>query len=125
MPEESSILPMRLFRVNALTSFERKLLAPAASSGARFGNGKMGTIFSATDFLFEQGARGVSAAVVHPVLSGRALERLGASRLERLLVTDTIPIAATSAKIEVLSVAPLLAEAITRIHDGRSVSALF
>src|SRR6266516_1517890 len=56
-----------------------------------------GTIFSATDFLFEQGARGVSAAVVHPVLSGRALERLGASRLERPLVTDTIPIAATSA----------------------------
>ncbi len=84
-----------------------------------------GTIFSATDFLLEQGARGVSAAVVHPVLSGSALERLGASRLERLLVTDTIPIAATSAKIEVLSVAPLLAEAITRIHDGRSVSALF
>jgi ribose-phosphate pyrophosphokinase len=84
-----------------------------------------GTIFSATDFLLAQGARGVSAAVVHPVLSGRALERLGASRLERLLVTDTIPIAATSPKIEVLSVAPLLAEAITRIHDGRSVSALF
>src|SRR5882762_818431 len=84
-----------------------------------------GTIFSATDFLLAQGARGVSAAVVHPVLSGRALERLGASRLERLLVTDTIPIAATSPKIEVLSVAPLLAETITRIHDGRSVSALF
>jgi ribose-phosphate pyrophosphokinase len=84
-----------------------------------------GTIFSATDFLLEQGARSVSAAVVHPVLSGRAVERLAASRLERLLVTNTIPLAAASPKVEVLSVAPLLAEAITRIHDGRSVSALF
>ena len=79
----------------------------------------------ATDFLLEHGARSVSAAVVHPVLSGRALERLAASRLERLLVTNTIPLAAASSKVEVLSVAPLLAEAITRIHDGRSVSALF
>ncbi len=84
-----------------------------------------GTVFAATDFLLERGARSVSAAVVHPVLSGRAVERLGASRLDRLLVTDTIPAPAASAKIEVLSVAPLLAEAITRIHDGRSVSALF
>jgi len=84
-----------------------------------------GSIFSATDFLLDHGALSVSAAVVHPVLSGRAIERLAASRLERLFVTNTIPLRHTSAKIEVLSVAPLLAEAITRIHDGRSVSALF
>jgi ribose-phosphate pyrophosphokinase len=84
-----------------------------------------GTIFSAADFLLERGARSVEAAVVHPVLSGRAVERLTASPLQRLLVTDTIPLSVASPKIEVLSVAPLLAEAITRIHDGRSVSALF
>jgi len=84
-----------------------------------------GTLFSATDFLLQHGARSVSAAVVHPVLSGRAMERLAASRLDRLLVTNTIPLATRSSKIEVLSVAPLLAEAIARIHDGRSVSALF
>jgi ribose-phosphate pyrophosphokinase len=84
-----------------------------------------GSIFSATDFLLEHGALSVSAAVVHPVLSGRAIERLAASRLERLFVTNTIPLRQASAKVEVLSVAPLLAEAITRIHDGRSVSALF
>jgi ribose-phosphate pyrophosphokinase len=84
-----------------------------------------GTIFSATEFLLDRGARSVAAAVVHPVLSGRAVERLGASRLDRLLVTDTIPLSAASSKIEVVSVAPLLAEAIGRIHDGRSVSALF
>ena len=84
-----------------------------------------GSIFSATDFLLDHGALSVSAAVVHPVLSGRAIERLAASRLERLLVTNTIPLRHASAKVEVLSVAPLLAKAITRIHDGRSVSALF
>jgi ribose-phosphate pyrophosphokinase len=84
-----------------------------------------GSIFSATDFLLDHGALSVSAAVVHPVLSGRAIERLAASRLERLLVTNTIPLRHAPAKVEVLSVAPLLAEAITRIHDGRSVSALF
>src|SRR5204863_2200891 len=84
-----------------------------------------GTLFSATDFLLAKGARSVSAAVVHPVLSGGAIDRLAASRLDKLLVTDTISIPAASPKIEVLSVAPLLAEAITRIHDGRSVSALF
>ena len=84
-----------------------------------------GTVFSATDFLLAKGARSVSAAVVHPVLSGNAIARLNSSRLDRLLVTDTIPIPTPSPKIEVLSVAPLLAEAITRIHDGRSVSALF
>ena len=86
-----------------------------------------GTIFEATDFLLGHGAASVSAAVVHPVLSGRAVERLEHSRLERLLVTNTIPIPAEkrSPKIQVLSVAPLLAEAISRIHDGRSVSSLF
>jgi ribose-phosphate pyrophosphokinase len=86
-----------------------------------------GTIFGATDFLLENGATSVAAAVVHPVLSGRAYERLAASRLERLLVADTIPIPPEkqSPKLEALSMAPLLATAITHIHDGRSVSELF
>jgi ribose-phosphate pyrophosphokinase len=86
-----------------------------------------GTIFEATEFLLKSGARRVSAAVVHPVLSGHALERLAQSRLERLLVANTIPIPPQkqSPKIKALSVAPLLATAITRIHDGRSVSELF
>jgi ribose-phosphate pyrophosphokinase len=86
-----------------------------------------GTIFDATEFLLRSGARSVSAAVVHPVLSGSAVARLAVSPLERLVVTDTIPIPADkqSPKIEVLSVAPLIATAITRIHDGRSISELF
>src|SRR6478752_4630114 len=72
-----------------------------------------GTLFNATDFLLERGARSVSAAVVHPVLSGRAAEKLKASRLQRLLVTNTLPIpeAKLSPKIEILSLAPQLATA--------------
>lgn len=86
-----------------------------------------GTIYAAADFLVDHGAASVSAAVVHPVLSGKAIERLATSRLSRLLVTNTIPIPSekSSPKIEVLSIAPLLATAIERIHDGRSVSKLF
>jgi ribose-phosphate pyrophosphokinase len=86
-----------------------------------------GTIFSATEFLLERGALSVSAAIIHPVLSGRAVERLAASRLKRLLVANTLPIPVLkrSPKIEVLSLAPQLATAITHIHDGRSVSELF
>ncbi len=86
-----------------------------------------GTMFGATEFLLDRGARSVSAAVVHPVLSGNALERLRASRLERLLVTNTLPLPGgqASPKIEVLSLAPQLATAIEHIHDGRSVSELF
>ena len=86
-----------------------------------------GTLFGATEFLLDRGARSVSAAVVHPVMSGRAAERLASSRISRLLVTNTIPIPGDkiSPKLEVLSMAPLLATAITHIHDGSSVSELF
>jgi ribose-phosphate pyrophosphokinase len=65
---------------------------------------------------------------LHGVFSGPALERIGASKLERLLVTNTIPVEAAQARcprIKALSVAPLLGEAIQRIHDGASVSSLF
>ena len=86
-----------------------------------------GTIFEATDFLLARGATRVISAIVHPVLSGRASMRLEQSALERLVVTNSIPIPSEkqSEKITTLSIAPLLATAITRIHDGRSVSELF
>ena len=73
------------------------------------------------------GALEVYAAITHPVLCGPAIERIKKSKLRELIVTDTIPVGKEKAldKIKVLSVASLLAEAIRRIHDEESLSALF
>jgi ribose-phosphate pyrophosphokinase len=87
-----------------------------------------GTICSAATALVEHGARRVIACATHPVLSGPALERIQASALSELVVTNTVqlsPEAKKCAKIKQLSVAPLLAEAIRRIHHNDSVSSLF
>lgn len=87
-----------------------------------------GTLVQAEAALRRQGARRTFAAAVHGVLSGPALERIEASGLQSLLVTNTIPVEAAMARcprIKALSVAPLLGEAIQRIHDGASVSSLF
>lgn len=86
-----------------------------------------GTLSEAAAFLQQNGARRVIAAASHPVFSGRASERIADAFVEKVIVTDTIPLnpKQLNAKIEVLSVASLFAAAITRIHDGRSVSALF
>lgn len=86
-----------------------------------------GTMIEATRFVLEHGACAVEAACVHPVLSGKAVQRIEASPLTSLVVTDTVPIppAKRISKIEVRSVAPLFADAIRAIHDGSSVSRLF
>ena len=87
-----------------------------------------GTLVQAEEALRRQGARRTYAAAVHGVFSGPALERIEASQLRTLLVTNTIPVEAAQARcprIKALSVAPLLGEAIQRIHDGASVSSLF
>jgi len=87
-----------------------------------------GTLVQAEEALRRGGARRTYAAAVHGVFSGPALDRIEASKLERLLVTNTIPVDAAMARcprIRALSVAPLLGEAIQRIHDGASVSSLF
>lgn len=86
-----------------------------------------GTMIEAARFLVENGARRVEAAAVHPVLSGRAAERLRSSQIERLIVTNTIPIPPEKqdSRIEVVSVAKLFADAIAAIHTGSSISTLF
>ena len=87
-----------------------------------------GTLVQAEDALRRQGAKRTFAAAVHGVFSGPALDRIEGSKLESLLVTNTIPVDAAMARcprIRALSVAPLLGEAIQRIHDGASVSSLF
>ncbi len=87
-----------------------------------------GTLCKAADFLKEKGANSVRAAVVHPVLSGTALEKINNSSLDELIVTNTIPLGnklEICEKIRVLSVGPLFAKAMQRIHNGESVSVLF
>lgn len=85
-----------------------------------------GTIFEAAAFVADRGASSVRAAVVHGVLSGEATNRLKRSALKKLLLTDTLPLPVEKqdSRIEVISVAGLLADAILRIHEGKSVSAM-
>jgi ribose-phosphate pyrophosphokinase len=87
-----------------------------------------GTLTQAARALKEHGARSIHACATHGVLSGPAIERINDSPIEEVLITDTIPLgenAAQSAKVKVISVAELLAEAIRRIHEDESVSSLF
>ncbi|MCH5585855.1 ribose-phosphate diphosphokinase [Shimazuella sp. AN120528] len=86
-----------------------------------------GTIALATEAILERGAKEVYACCTHPVLSGPALERIQNSGIKQLIATDTIPLKPEKMldKIEVLSVAPVIGEAIYRIHHEQSVSKLF
>jgi ribose-phosphate pyrophosphokinase len=87
-----------------------------------------GTTTQAAQALKDNGARRVSAACTHAVLSGPAIERINASVLEEVIACDTTPLedkAEVCGKLKVLSVAPLLAEAIRRIHEESTISSLF
>ena len=87
-----------------------------------------GTLCQAADALKAQGANRVQAYCTHPVLSGEAIERLEASVIDELVVTDTIPLhesAIQCSKIRVLSVGRLLAETIHRVSHRESVSSMF
>jgi ribose-phosphate pyrophosphokinase len=87
-----------------------------------------GTICNAAFALKDAGTENVYAYCTHGILSGGAIERLMESPLLELIVTDTIPLrgeAISCKKLKILSVAPLLAEAIRRIHQDESVSSLF
>jgi len=86
------------------------------------------TLSETVKALHKGGAKNIYACFAHGVLSGNAAEKLAASNLSKTLVTDTIPMrpeVAQRARIEVLSVAELLGEAIRRIHNNSSVSSLF
>ena len=86
-----------------------------------------GTLCEAADALKENGARNIYASITHGVLSGNAIENIANSSLEKLIITDTIPLTKEKEleKIKVLSVASLLGEAIRCIHLEKSVSSLF
>lgn len=86
-----------------------------------------GTITSGANALMEKGAKAVYACCTHPVLSGPAISRIESSSIKELVVTNTIEISEEKQieKMTVLSVAPLLVEAIDRIHNKKAVSPLF
>jgi ribose-phosphate pyrophosphokinase len=87
-----------------------------------------GTITQAAAALKDKGASRVFAACTHAVLSGPAIDRLNSSVIEELIVTNTIPLDSKKErckKLTILSIAPLLAEAIKRIHEESSISSLF
>lgn len=85
-----------------------------------------GTFVNCAETLKERGANSITGICVHPVFSGSAVDKIENSEaIDKMFVTDTIPLARPSNKIEQVSVADLLAEAIIRTHDNRSISSLF
>ena len=84
-----------------------------------------GTLTKAADLMMERGALSVRAICTHPILSGSAYERLENSKLEELIVTDSIPLKQESSKIRVLSCANLFAEVMHNVHHNESISSKF
>jgi len=86
-----------------------------------------GSLVGAVNAVLEQGAKEVYSCCTHPVFSGQATEKIQACPVKEVVITDTIPLTAGKKvkKITVLSMAPLLGEAIHRIHTGLSMGAMF
>jgi ribose-phosphate pyrophosphokinase len=86
-----------------------------------------GSICGAAKMVHEAGAREIYVAATHGVLSGQAVQRLQEAPIRKIVLTDTIPLPESQAipKIHVLTVAPLLGEAIKRIHHDESISEIF
>ena len=86
-----------------------------------------GTICNAAVTAIDNGANSVIAIATHPVLSGKAIERLEASPIEKVIVSDTIAMSKDKIfnKLEIISVSKIFAETIKRINSGESVSSLF
>ncbi len=86
-----------------------------------------GTICMAANMLIDKGANSVRAVITHPVLSGAAYERINESRLQEVIVTDTIPLNKEKdlSKFTVLSVADIFANVIERVHNYKEISSIF
>ncbi len=84
-----------------------------------------GTICLAADMMLNEGARSVRVVATHPVLSGPAYERIEESRIEEVLVTDSIPLRQKSDKIKVLSIADIFADVINKVYNFQSISSNF
>jgi ribose-phosphate pyrophosphokinase len=84
-----------------------------------------GTLTKAADLMMDRGALSVRAICTHPILSGNAYERLENSKLEELIVTDSIPVSQESPKIRVLTCADLFADVMNKVHQNESISSKF
>ncbi|VAV83465.1 Ribose-phosphate pyrophosphokinase [hydrothermal vent metagenome] len=84
-----------------------------------------GTLTKAADLMMERGALSVRAICTHPILSGNAYERIEKSKLEELIVTNSIPLSQKSDKIRVLSCAELFADVMHKVHNNKSISSKF
>jgi ribose-phosphate pyrophosphokinase len=86
-----------------------------------------GSLVSVVNVLVERGAKEVYACSTHPILSGSAIERIASCHVKEVVVMDTVPVPPQKRidKITILPIAPLLGEAIRRIHTGQSVGAMF
>ncbi|KAI5961367.1 uncharacterized protein KGF55_003990 [Candida pseudojiufengensis] len=88
-----------------------------------------GTLCKAADVLLDNGgAKKVVCIITHAILSGNAIERINNSRLDKIICTNSLPIQSKLSqcnKLEMIDIAPTLAEAIRRLHNGESVSYLF
>ena len=84
-----------------------------------------GTLTKAADLMMERGALSVRAICTHPILSGNAYKNIENSKLEELIVTDSIPMKQKSDKIKVLSCAQLFASVMYNVHHNKSISSKF
>ena len=84
-----------------------------------------GTLTKAADVMMEKGAKSVRAICTHPILSGNAYERIENSKLEELIVTDSIPLKQQCDKIKVVSCAGLFGDVMRSVHENRSISGKF
>jgi len=84
-----------------------------------------GTLTKAADLMMKRGAKSVRAVCTHPLLSGKAYERIEKSHLKELIVTDSIPSEGNSKKIKVLSSAKLFAEVMKNVHNNKSINPFF
>jgi ribose-phosphate pyrophosphokinase len=84
-----------------------------------------GTLTKAADLMMERGALSVRAICTHPILSGNAYEKLENSKLEELIVTNSIPLKQKSKKLRVLTCANLFAEVMYNVHHNESISSKF
>ena len=84
-----------------------------------------GTLTTAADLMMERGAKSVRAICTHPLLSGKAYERIENSKLKELIISDSIPVKSKAKKIKVLSSANLFAEVMKNVHNNKSINPFF